>query len=181
MIHANNLQTRVSPQFQLVKQAFSKVRVRFGTAKRDPLLLELPQHLDLMAAKMAAGMSFYAVLTDQLNGSQGRFSALTRRLSLRLQYGDSLEVALKALAIEAKSDAVSEFVTKVEIGLIRGTPLAEQLALLAEATRARLRVQLLRQAGKNELLMLVPLVFLILPTTIAFAVYPSLQLLQSGL
>jgi tight adherence protein C len=36
-------------------------------------------------------------------------------------------------------------------------------------------------AGRNEVMMLIPLVFLILPVTIAFAVFPGLIAIQSGL
>ena len=35
--------------------------------------------------------------------------------------------------------------------------------------------------GKKEVLMLVPVVFLILPVTVVFAVYPSLITLQIGM
>ncbi len=39
---------------------------------------------------------------------------------------------------------------------------------------------LLELAGKKEVAMLVPLVFLILPVTILFAVYPGIVVLQVG-
>jgi tight adherence protein C len=35
-----------------------------------------------------------------------------------------------------------------------------------------------KKAGQNETRMLVPLIFLILPVTVLFAVYPSLQVLS---
>jgi tight adherence protein C len=41
--------------------------------------------------------------------------------------------------------------------------------------------RMLESAGQKEVLMLVPLVFLILPVTIAFAVFPGLLVIQTGL
>jgi tight adherence protein C len=58
--------------------------------------------------------------------------------------------------------------------------MAEQFTQLAESARGQLRVAQLKNAGKNELKMLVPLVFLILPVTVLFAIFPSLQILQLG-
>jgi tight adherence protein C len=159
----------------------SKVKPRFGSAKNDELLLELPQHLELLAANLSAGQGFMEALSAQSQSARGKFADHLRRLEKRLRFGSSLEAALRALAEESRSDSVTEFANKVELSLIRGTPLADQMSLLADATRTKLRLQILRKAGKNELLMLIPLVFLILPVTIGFAIFPSLQLLRSGL
>ena len=46
--------------------------------------------------------------------------------------------------------------------------------------REEIKNRLLEQAGKNETRMLIPLVFLILPVTVLFAIYPSLELLNFG-
>jgi tight adherence protein C len=54
------------------------------------------------------------------------------------------------------------------------------LSELGDSARAEIKNRLLRQAGKNETGMLVPLVFLILPITVLFAIYPSLELLNFG-
>jgi tight adherence protein C len=54
------------------------------------------------------------------------------------------------------------------------------LTSLAESTRAELRNAQLKQAGRNETRMLIPLVFLILPVTVLFAIYPSIQLISTG-
>jgi tight adherence protein C len=75
---------------------------------------------------------------------------------------------------------VKEFATKVALSLERGTPLARMLSEQSDSVRAEIKNQLLRQAGKNETRMLIPLVFLILPVTVLFAIYPSLELLNFG-
>jgi tight adherence protein C len=50
----------------------------------------------------------------------------------------------------------------------------------ALSVREEIKSRLLRQAGRNETRMLIPLVFLILPVTVLFAIYPSLELLNFG-
>jgi tight adherence protein C len=177
----NRLEQRIHRPTKAISTGLSKFRPSFTKTKVDYLLFELPQHLELMSANLIAGMGFIEVLTSQSKSSQGKFADHLRRLDKRLRYGASLEAALRELAAEANSDSVTEFANKVELSLVRGTPLADQVALLADATRTKLRIQILRKAGKNELLMLVPLVFLILPVTIGFAIFPSLQLLHSGI
>jgi tight adherence protein C len=48
------------------------------------------------------------------------------------------------------------------------------------SVRAEIKSRLLKQVGRNETRMLIPLVFLILPITVLFAIYPSLELLNFG-
>jgi len=65
--------------------------------------------------------------------------------------------------------------------LDRGTPIVEVLRAQAQDSRDEAKRQLLELAGKKEVAMLVPVVFLILPITIAFAIFPGILVLQMGL
>jgi tight adherence protein C len=71
-------------------------------------------------------------------------------------------------------------VSAITAALERGTPLAEVLRAQAEDARSEAKRDLLEAAGKKEVAMLMPLVFLILPTTVLFAIYPGLFVLQAG-
>ena len=175
----SNLSKRLGQGSKLNLPEFSLVSLRVRKTKVDAYLYELPQHLEIFSARLANGENFYSVLT-QHSGASGAFAQALNRLSRRLQFGESLEQGLSLLELECGSPIVSEFVNKVTLSLRRGSQLADQLNLLAESARGQLRVQQLRAAGRNEVKMLVPLVFLILPVTILFAIFPSLQLLQVG-
>jgi tight adherence protein C len=72
-------------------------------------------------------------------------------------------------------------VEQVTGALERGTPLAEVLRAQAQDSRDEAKRELLEVAGKKEVAMLVPLVFLILPVTILFAIFPGIFVLQLGL
>ncbi|MDE2409387.1 MAG: type II secretion system F family protein [Actinomycetales bacterium] len=175
----NQLARRLSTAKPETSRLLSGVKIRAAKTGEDQLIFELPQHLDLMSARLLNGEDIYSVLALQASGS-GKFAHNLERLGIRLQLGENLEQALALLAEESKSPLVSEFVNKLQLGLSRGTPLATQFLMLSASAKAQLKVAQLKAAGRNELKMLIPLVFLILPVTIAFAVFPSLQLLQLG-
>ena len=56
----------------------------------------------------------------------------------------------------------------------RGTPLAEVLRAQAVDVREAGKRLLLESAGKREIGMMVPVVFLVLPTVVVFAFWPGL-------
>ena len=58
--------------------------------------------------------------------------------------------------------------------------IAPYLADASPAAREESKRHLIETAGKKEIGMMVPLVFLILPITIAFAIFPGLLVLQVG-
>ena len=175
----HSLAKRLSSPRPTLSFRISRVRLRPPQRAFDPLILELPQHLDLMAARLQNGENIYSVLSQQAVTS-GRLAEGLRRLAIRLSLGETLDASLDFLATELKSELIQELSNKVKLGLVRGTPLAAQFQLLSASAKNQLRVAQLRGAGRNELRMLVPLVFLILPVTIAFAIFPSLQILQLG-
>lgn len=160
-------------------QLFSRVSVARLTKPQDPVLFELPQHIELMAARLQNGENIFSVLTRQSEAT-GVLAKGLKRLAMRLRLGETLDESLRLFAAEANSPLVHELANKISLGVARGTPLANQLLLLASASKNQLRVAQLKAAGRNELRMLLPLVFLILPVTIAFAIFPSLQILQLG-
>ena len=63
----------------------------------------------------------------------------------------------------------------------RGTPLADVLRAQAQDVREEGRRALMETGGRKEVLMMVPVVFLILPVTVVFAVFPSMVVLRVGL
>ena len=63
----------------------------------------------------------------------------------------------------------------------RGAGVSSQVFELAGSLRASLYRELLAKAGSNETKMLIPTVFLILPVTVLFALFPSLVVLQSSI
>jgi len=58
--------------------------------------------------------------------------------------------------------------------MVRGAPITEILVRHAQEARDHQRNRVLAAAGKAEISMMIPVVFLILPISILFALWPSL-------
>lgn len=141
---------------------------------------ELPSILEFLSLSLAAGES----LQDALRrvGAAGR-SALGRELAgvvADSAAGASLSNALATLADDLGHPGVTRSVEQMRGALERGTPLAQTLQAQALDARDAAKRDLLEAAGRKEISMLVPLVFGLLPTTVAFALWPGIHVLQVG-
>lgn len=153
----------------LERRLISRKKLRLATT-------ELPEILDLMSVSLAAGDGIYAAISRVAPRANGVLAASLQEILASLELGGELEVELNRLAKRLPQSQIIEFTSKLSIALRRGTPLSQMLTSLAESARAEHRNHLLKQVGRNETRMLIPLVFLILPVTVMFAVFPSLQL-----
>lgn len=161
---------------QLVRESLVSV----NKPKLSKALFELPEILDLIIVHLRAGDSVYRSFLSVVPRCEGELAKELTRILSAVQFGAAFGQEIKTLAISIPQPQVIEFTNKVALALERGTPLASMLSELSTSTRAEIRNMLLRQAGKNETRMLIPLVFLILPVTVLFAIYPSLELLNFG-
>jgi tight adherence protein C len=167
---------RLSGSLSTIKES---LRVRLVSRKKLQLAAsELPEIIELMAVSLSAGDGIFGAFTRVVPRANGVLAESLRMLLASLELGGELDVELDRLAKRLPHRQIVEFTSKVAIALRRGTPLSQMLSSLAESARADQRNDLLKQVGRNETKMLIPLVFLILPVTVLFAVYPSLQLLN---
>ena len=163
-------------ELQNYKSRFSSL---FEARNRNQRVLhELPETLDIMAVALSAGDSLFAALARVVSHSTGILAGELQRVFVALELGADLEGELEELARRLPNRQISEFANKLKLALRRGNPLAEMIREQSVSTRAEIRNESLRRAGQNETKMLIPLVFLILPVTVLFAIYPSLQLLK---
>ena len=141
---------------------------------------ELPEVLDLLVVCLRAGGGVYQSLQTVVPRASGELAKELSRVLLAAHYGSSLSNEIRKLPESLPHPQFAELSNKVILSLVRGTALAKMLEDQAQSVRSEIKNQLLVQAGKNETRMLVPLVFLILPVTVLFAIYPSLKLLNFG-
>jgi tight adherence protein C len=141
---------------------------------------ELPTVLEFLTLSLSAGESILDALrrigrisTGEL---AGELSTVSRDVSTGLPLADSLDRLSNQLRMPPLTRAVEQITGALE----RGTPLAEVLRAQAQDARENAKRELLEISGKKEVAMLVPLVFLILPVTIAIAIFPGLFVLQLG-
>lgn len=147
--------------------------------RRDAVRMGLPAVADLLALAVAAGESPVAALDRVARIAHGPLAVECRRACDDTQSGVPFGEALDAMAGRVDVPAVRRFVDGVAIAVQRGTPLADVLRAQAGDARADLHRGLLETAGRKEVLMLVPVVFLVLPTVVLVALYPAVSSMAS--
>jgi len=138
------------------------------------ILEELPVVAELLALAVAAGESPTAALDRVVSRSGGEFAADLSRVLAEVRTGTPLAQALDALAVRTGLPAVSRFAQGMAIAIERGTPLADVLHAQAGDVREAGRRALIESGARREVLMMVPVVFLVLPTVVVFAFWPGL-------
>jgi tight adherence protein C len=150
------------------------------SAKLERALFELPELIDLISVSLRAGDGIYRSFATVIPRCDGEIAREISKALKAVEYGAAFGSEIKRVAEVLPHPQVAEFVAKVSTSLERGTPLALMLSEQGMSVREEIKARLLRQAGRNETRMLIPLVFLILPVTVLFAIYPSLELLNFG-
>lgn len=158
-----------------------RLLVAEGTRRAARIESELPTVLEFLALSLSAGEGIRDGLRRVARVGSGTLAELLQRIVDESAVGVPLTVALTTMADELRIPALTRSLTHVVAALDRGSPLAEVLRVQAADAREHARRNLLEAAGKKEIGMMIPLVFLILPTTVAVAVFPGLLLLQTQL
>ncbi|WP_241986736.1 type II secretion system F family protein [Cryobacterium fucosi] len=153
---------------------------RAAGARLARMQSELPTILEFLTLSLSAGEGILDSLARVSRTSTGELSREFAGVVADVRIGVPLHSALRSMSGRLHLPAVTRLVDQVSGALDRGTPLAEVLRAQAQDSRDSAKRELLEVAGKKEVAMLVPLVFLILPLTILFAVFPGLFILQSG-
>ena len=143
-------------------------------------LMEVPDFAALLWFAVCAGESLENSLRIAVSRSTGFVSSQFSQVIKNVDLGALLQFELQNLGVECKSDQVRELATKLAVALDHGTALADLIADFVQSASAELRTSLLDKAAKNETKMMIPLVFVILPVTVMFSVYPSLALIQTS-
>ena len=141
---------------------------------------ELPVILEFLTLSLSAGEGILDAIRRVSRTSSGELAAELASVVASVNTGLPFADTLTALARDLELPAFSRCVEQVVGALERGTPLAEVLRAQAQDSRDDAKRQLLELAGKKEVAMLFPLVFLILPVTIVFAIFPGIFVLQVG-
>ncbi|GEL95457.1 type II secretion system F family protein [Cellulomonas composti] len=142
---------------------------------------ELPTLAELLALAVGAGEGVVGALERVVRTTHGELSGELARTLSEARAGAPLTTALDHLADRTGVPALARFAEGVAVAMERGSPLADVLRAQAQDVRDEGRRELMETGGRKEVLMMVPVVFLILPVTVVFAVFPSSVVLQVGL
>lgn len=150
-------------------------------ARALDLETEMSAGLELLGLCLAAGEDLTSALRRMARLGSGPFTHVIRDAVARVEVGVPVAQAMTECAQIAGVPALTRAMEHITATLERGTPLVDVLSAQVSDVREESKRRLIESAGKNEVLMLIPLVFLILPVTIAFAVFPGIIAIQSGL
>ncbi|MBO0982107.1 type II secretion system F family protein [Microbacterium sp. SD291] len=150
-------------------------------ARRARLTDELPTTLEFLALCLSAGEGFLDALRRVAAIGSGELTGELRQVVLAVGTGSPLADALGEMSSRLQLPGLSRAVDQVTAALEHGAPLAGVLHAQAGDAREDAKRVLIEQAGRKEILMLLPLVFLILPMSVLFAIYPGLFILRLGI
>jgi tight adherence protein C len=143
------------------------------------MLAEFPVLADLLALAVVAGEAPADALRRVCRLTGGELARDLDIALARSRAGVPLTTALTEVAERTTLEPFARFVQGIVVGLERGTPLADVLRAQAVDVREIGKRALLEAGGRKEISMMVPVVFLILPVTVLFALYPGLLTLTS--
>jgi tight adherence protein C len=143
--------------------------------RREELLLaEFPVVAELLALAVTAGESPSAAIARVTRLSGGELARELGAALGRARSGVPMVDALQEVADRTSLDALARFIDGLLVAIERGTPLAEVLRAQAADVREAGKRRLLEAGGRKEIAMMVPVVFLVLPVTVLFALFPGL-------
>ncbi|MGX1701708.1 type II secretion system F family protein [Microbacterium sp. NPDC055357] len=157
------------------------VLTRAARARVARLEEELPTLWEFLALCLSAGEGILDSLRRVGDIGAGDMSAEVRGVVLAVGTGSSLPESLARLSERLDVPALSRGVDHLVAAIERGAPLAHVLHAQALDAREDAKRGLLERAARKEIVMLLPLVFLILPLSVIFAVFPGVFMLRLGI
>jgi tight adherence protein C len=142
-------------------------------ARERRVLAEFPALAELLALAVAAGEGPVAALDRVVSRSGGALSRDLAGVLASIRLGEPVSAAFDRLAATTGIPLVGRFAQGVAVAVERGTPLADVLHAQAADVREAGRRELIETAARKEVLMMVPVVFLVLPVTVLFAFWPG--------
>ncbi len=147
--------------------------------KREQAMLEeFPALAELMALSVAAGETGLGSLERVVRCSNGELAKEFTKILAMTRSGETLVASLQTFSQRTTVAALSRFVDGLIVAIERGTPLADVLRAQAQDVRDNAKRDLMETAGKKEIGMMAPVVFMILPLTVVFALFPGVSLLN---
>lgn len=140
---------------------------------------QLPDVAELLAFAVAAGESMIPALHRVSGMIRGDLGDELGVVVAEASTGIPLERALRSASDRMDVPVVERFVDGLVISLERGTPLVGVVRAQASDARTVQQQALIEEAGKKDVVMLMPVVFLILPTVVAIALFPGLRGLET--
>jgi len=165
---------------QEIKQSkkISITRKRVNDSEGLSKLVDSAEFGDLLAVALTAGQNPRASIDTISEFLPTDFKEGISKVIRENAFGKPLMIALSEMSDEKESRVLKPLIKQMETAIARGTPLAEVSRKFAEDQRLKFKNLLMKQAAAKEISMLFPVVFVVLPSVLAVAMYPALTVLQ---
>lgn len=143
--------------------------------KRERLAIEMefPLVVELFAILIGGGLSPSSALARISEKGSGEFHAALLPIVSEMKAGVNLAQALDLLNEQIDSPIVRRFCDSLAISIERGSSLVDVIGRQVEEVRQSQRLQIADRAARAEVALMIPVVFLILPISMLFALWPS--------
>lgn len=135
---------------------------------------ELTSILQMCSIMISAGESPINALKYIAERSDGILPKLISTELRALTSEGTLIKTLDKLSRSSGSKQVKRVGNALQVAMDRGSPLLQVLQNQITSLNKDIHIQLLKKSGKSEIALLIPVVFLILPISILFAIWPSI-------
>ena len=167
-------------QLNWLKQLIRKLTG--SEVKESEMNEELVNILQMLSIMISAGESPMMALRYISQRSVGYIPKLIAQSFSKYESGRNLAQTLEQIAIATGSSQVRRLTNSIQIAIQRGTPILDVLNNQVQSLNKQINLALLKRSGKSEIALLIPVVFLILPVSISFAIWPSIYgLNQAGI
>lgn len=136
---------------------------------------ELPTYMQLMTVLISSGISPARAMDLLSRRSVSISGERLQEVVSEIHNGSSVTQALDNLSRKYDSLILRRFVTGIILAVERGSTLTPILIAQVKDARVARKNQILQRAGRAEIALMIPVVFLILPISILFALWPSYQ------
>jgi Flp pilus assembly protein TadB len=140
---------------------------------RKQLTLELPSFVELFSIMISSGESPTSAIAKLNNLATGQIAHVLGDAVDLLHSGVGLTATLDSISGTSKVPELRRFCDSLIIAMQRGTSLSEVLSRQVVEIRTRNHARMTESAGKAEIALMIPVVFLVLPISVLFALWPS--------
>ena len=150
--------------------------------KESEINEEIVNILQMLSIMISAGESPMMALRYISQRSVGYIPNLISQNFSKYESGRNLAQTMEEIAVATGSSQVRRLTNSIQIAIQRGTPILDVLNNQVQSINKQINLALLKKSGKSEIALLIPVVFLILPVSISFAIWPSIYgLNQAGI
>lgn len=139
---------------------------------------EFPALIEMLTLSIAAGETPIAAMSRVCRRSKSLLAGEFSMVLQEVQAGKPFHEALDDLGRSLQSASIRRFIDALVLAMVRGAPVVEVLHRHVAEARINYRNLIMDKAGKAETLMMIPIVFLILPISVLFALWPSINQLS---